>query len=246
MKRFILTLFAVLTLLVPLTATAQEMSGLGASGVRLYPTQLKFHNTTAASSVARQPAWSASSGYTDSLVFRKAAAAPTSYDTTQSFPMSRFPLPPNWGPGTAPSIADTLMPWFFIKFSQDTTSYSGSSIITAMDSVRVWAEFSDDNVNWFSAPGTPTYRFDVVFATTGADGLVSPTLIGVERLPGIDGATVPFKTRFTLGADGATNLILNAPYAGQWQYIRFLFGGDYVGQFKADLLYWSTSQSIGN
>lgn len=241
LKRALLLLFVALTLLVPLAATAQELSGVGASGARLFPMQVKFRNTTAASTVALSSAWNVDAGRTDSLVFRKAAAAPTSYDTSMSYNISRFPLPPTMGPAYIPSIADTLFPWIVVKFAQDTTSYAFANN-SIMDSVRVGIEFSDNNVDWFSATGTPTYRFDTVFFTSGSDGLQSPSLIGVELLGAIDGAMIPIKARVNQ-TNGASAVILNSVAIGQYKYMRFLFGGDYTGQFKADLLYWSTSSN---
>jgi len=248
LKRALALLFAV-ALLVPTVASAQEVSGTNQEGARLFPLQVKFHNTTAASSVVRNAAWNAQSGYTDSLVFRKASAAPTSYDTSVTYVISKFPLPPTFGPAYIPSIADTLLPWIIVKFAQDTTAYAdgtaGSGRTSAMDSVRVWAEFSNDNINWFSATGTPTYRFDVAFVTTGADGLVSPSLVGVELGPPADDAMVPIKVRLNQ-TNGASALILNSITVGPYSYMRLLFGGDYIGQFKADILYWSTSSQSGD
>jgi len=223
---------------VSLPVAAQELSGL--QPARLFPMAMTFHNTTAASGVVRNAAWNASGGYTDSSVFRHAAAAPTSYDTSVSYSMGRFPLPPTFGPAYIPSaVVDTLFPWIIVKVQQDTTSY-GFTGASGMDSVRVWAEFSDNQIDWYTASGTPTYRFDVVFATTGADGLVSPTLIGVELVPGIDGAVIPFKAAVNR-TNGAAAMILNAPNQGQWRYMRFLIGGDMIGQYKAEIQYWSTS-----
>lgn len=228
-----LTAVALLAVAAP-PAHAQDLSGLKPS--QLFPMPMLFHNTNAGS-VARNAAWNAKIGYLDSTVFRHASALPTSYDTTISYSIPKdFPLPPTFGPAYIPSIADSLFPWIFVKFAQDTTSYAFTAT-SGMDSVRVWAEFSNDNVNWYTAAGTPTYRFDVVFATSGADGLQSPTLIGVEQLGGMDEAVIPFKCRVNQ-SNGAASTILNAPFIGQWEFVRFIFGGDYIGQFKATAYRW--------
>jgi len=246
-KRALFSLFAAVILVVPLASQAQELSAYGPTGARLFPMQVKFRNTTAGSSVARNPVWDGANGYTDSLVFRHASALPTSYDTSIVYALAKFPLPPTISSGGyIPSIADTLLPWIAVRFAQDTTAYGApvAGITSGMDSVRVGIEFSNDKVNWFSAAGTPTYRFDTVFFTSGADGLQSPSLVGVELLGAIDDAMIPIKCRVNQ-TNGASTVILNSIAIGQWQYARFLFGGDYIGQFKADIFYWSTSNQPG-
>lgn len=245
MKRFVQLIAAITLLAVAFyspPASAQNLSGTNTA--QLVPMPVTFHNTTAGTGIARNPAWNAKIGYADSTVFRHASALPTSYDTSTSYPLTAFPFPPTFGPAYIPSIADTLFPWIVVKFAQDTVSYIGSPAGTsAMDSVRVWMEFSNDQVNWYTATGTPTYRFDVVFATSGADGLQSPTLIGVELLPGSDDAMIPIKARLNQ-TNGASALILNSVAAGQYSFVRFIFGGDYIGQFKADILRWGFKASL--
>ena len=251
MKRFVALLFlAASVLYVPIAgaainqmapAKAYPLSGT-TPNAGMVPLQLKFRNTTAASSVARNALWTALSGYTDSTVFRHASALPTSYDTTISYPFTSLGLPPTFGPGYVPAIGDSLFPIAILRFGQDTLSYGAvaSGITSALDSVRVALQVSDDNVNWYTCSGTPTYRFDTVFMTSDpVDGLQDPTLVGVELASMVDAVVIPFKCRLNQ-TNGATAMIANSPFLGQWRYFRFVFGGDYIGQFGAELLRWQT------
>lgn len=246
MKR-IASLFAAIALAVLAfyspPASAQDLSG-SPRPYRLEFETVYMRNTTAASAVARNPFWTApislngANGFTDSLVFRRGATTRTVYDTTVAFPTAKFNYPPNLGRTATSAVLDsTDNPWLVLRVSQDTTSYSFAGTSGgAADSIRFAAEYSYDGINWFSCTGTPTVRFDVVFMTSGQDGLQSPTIFGVEASPGEDAVTVVLRAHPGALAGNAFIVNRTLPYAGKW--CRFIVGGAYSGQYKFEIASW--------
>lgn len=232
MKRALFLLFAILAF--PTISLAQRLPDGSAAEWSWESAVLR---STSAASVAQQRFWAASrntAGFADSTVFRKASATITSrLDTTMAYSTSRFGLPPSIGAFTTQT--DSTQAWLVVRVRQDTTSYAYASN-SVMDSVHVSAEYSYNGINWFSCSGTPTYRFDVNFIASGEDGLQNTSLIGVENSPGEDAAHVVYKHVSALL--GAQAFIVNKqlPFAGN--YIRFIVGGDTLGQFTVDLGFW--------
>lgn len=204
-------------------------------------TVLKMRNT-AASTVARDPNWAtvgqSPTGFADSSVFRRAGTR-TSYDTSAAFFAQDYPLPPNLASLTT-AFSDTLLPWIMIRVEQDSVRASVDPLLfsgtTSLDSIRVAIEHSPDGGRtWFTCSGTPTYRFDTVFMTSGQDGTQSPTLIGVESIGPEDSATIPIQAlRPTTNAYIVNK---NVPYIGE--PLRIIVGaGAATGQLKLEIGHW--------
>lgn len=216
---------------------AQNLSGTNTASLKYE--RLIMRNTNAASAVAL-PAWTAPQAHTaflDSSVFRRGATTRTVYDTTMAYPRSKFAFPPQNGLGLPAALQDSILPWIIFKVGQDTTSYSFAGTSGgATDTFRVAVEWSWDGQQWFSCTGTPTYRFDTVFMTSGQDGLQSPTLFGVEIGPGQDFAEIPFKCRQST-FNGA-GFITNTQSCMAGNYLRFIVGGAYSGQYAVSVAHW--------
>lgn len=241
MKRFGSLLAVLACLIVPLTASAQYPSSASA---RLTPLPLRFMTTS--SSGVLNPVWLKNASHIDSTVFRKGSLTITSrFDTTAAYAFNRFPFPPNIAQsGYLPSaVGDSIQPWFFLRVHQDSTT-GNFALPCGLDSVRAAVEVSNDRVNWYSCSGTPTYRFDTVFMTSGQDGLQNPTVIGVELLGFSDDVLIPFKVGL-IASNGATALIANKLLYGQYDYFRLIIGGDYIGQFAAEILRWDATGPNG-
>ena len=208
-----------------------------------------MRNTTAASTIARNADWTtsgpASNGaFTDSAVFRRGATTRTVYDTTAAYAVATFPYGPPIGAGYQGSAAagDTGLVWIVAHVAQDTLSYGFAGTSGGVtDTFRVAIEYSNDGVNWFSCGGTPTYRFDTVFLTSGQDGLQNPTLIGVEISPGQDEAYIPI--RCVPRAFNGTAAINNQTACLAGPLMRFIIGGAYSGQYKFEIGHWTAVQS---
>lgn len=221
-------------------AGAQDLSGVNLWQTHFLGRRLTMRNTSAAS-VARNPLWTArenSSGFADSTVFRRGATTATAYDTTIGYDTSDFPLPPHIGPASA-APGDTSGLWLILRVSQDSVA-TGPYVFTGtsgLDSVRIAAEYSYDGTNWFSCSGTPTRRFDVVYMTSGQDGLQNVTLIGVENSPGEDAALVSLCAVPSLVSSNSFTINRTLAFAGT--YVRFIIGEDASGQFKVEALTWA-------
>jgi hypothetical protein len=217
--------------------SAQDLSGTRES--RLAYETMIMRSTNAASAVAL-PAWNVPQGHSaflDSSVFRRGATTRTVYDTSMAYARAHFAFPPILAPGLGLAVQDSVLPWIVVRVGQDTTSYAFAGTSGGVtDTIRVAIEWSDDGNNWFRMPGTPTHRFDTVFMTSGQDGLQSPTLFGVEIAPGQDRVEIPIKCRQSTynGADFITNL--TSCMAGN--YLRFIIGGAYSGQYKLSIASW--------
>lgn len=204
-------------------------------------TTLRMRNT-AASATARDPNWAtignSPSGFVDSVVFRRGATTATVYDTSVAFEANDYTLPPNMATMNA-AVGDTVLPWIFLRVRQDSVRTSNDPLLftgsSSLDSVRFAVEHSPDGGRtWFSCPGTPTYRFDAVYMTSGQDGLQSPTLIGVESSPGEDVAIVPIKASSPNGNAYIVNR--NLPYVNE--KLRLIIGMDATGQFQLEVGHW--------
>ena len=236
----VLLLFA---LLAPFLAYTSSFSqDLTAVKGKLQWEPLWIRSTTAASTVVREQNWAKGghgqpvTGFGDSVVIRRAGAL-TAYDTSAAYRTELFAFPSNLGPSLSNALVDTSsVPWLFIRLRQDSISFGTPTLTHGLDSIRVAAETSQDGINWFSCPGTNTRRFDTVFLTSGQDGLQNPTLIGVEASPGEDAA---FVTLSCHPSQAVTNsFILNRTLCMAGAYVRFIFGGDYNGQFVAEMGRW--------
>jgi hypothetical protein len=240
-RRFVLPFLAVLALTVPLIAQAADVQHFGA---QLIFRTLNMRNTSAANN-ARQPNWTSSStaAFADSSIFKRGATTATAYDTTVAIARSDIAFPPIFGPGFPAALQDSILPWFILRVKQDSTAYGNvAAPSSSLDSVRVAVEWSDDGINWNAFAGTPTYRFDVAYMTSGADGTVSPTLIGVELLNSYDTVDIPFKCRLsTITGAGLINN-LQACAAGTW--LRFIIGMDATGQYRCEIGSWQTAKTM--
>lgn len=236
MKRLFVALLALASIVLVGSAAALDFGNY---------TVLKMRNTSA-SSVARDPNWAtpgfSPSGFADSVVFRRGVQTRTVYDTTAAFWANSYPQPPNMSDLTT-AAADSILPWIIVRIEQDSVRtatdpllFTGNSVLGGgTDSVRIAVEHSPDGGRtWFSCSGTPTYRFDIVFMTSGQDGLQSPTLIGVEGSPGEDSASIPIKSRVLTSNAYINNF--NLPYIGE--PLRIIIGGAYSGQFKISVGHW--------
>lgn len=253
-RRIAVTLLTLLSLAIPLAASAQQPATQG-FGSQITFRPLWMRNTSAASNIARQANWAfggetgqpTAGAFADSTVFRRGAGTRTAYDTTVAIARANIAFPPFFGPGfSATARADTLAPWFVLRIEQDTLSYSFSGTSggnSTADSIRVAVEYSYDGISWFSMPGTPTYRFDTVFLTSGGDGLQSPTIFGVEDVPGGDCVQIPFKCDMGVAAVwGGGNYIMNLTGCTAGTYMRFIFGSATIGQWKASIGTWQTNR----
>jgi len=241
-KRASLVVLTLLALSIPLAAQSQEAAATGTRTMSLKWAPLYMRNTAAAST-AREPNWakgypgSSPSGFADSIVFRRGVTTATVYDTSAAYRIEGFGFPPNIGTSAQNAVIDSAStPWIVIKVKQDSTSFSFTGA-TGMDSVRVGAEVSQDGINWQSCPGTPTHRFDVVYFTSGADGLQNPSLIGVERSPGEDMAIIPFRCHPPLASSNAT--IVNRGLCMESGWVRFIIGLDSSGQYAPEIASWN-------
>jgi hypothetical protein len=244
MKRFAVLTLALLALTLPYAAQAQvaERQNWG-SFLSFKPVYMRNTNAPTGS-VARNPYWNASSyvggtttGFADSAFFRRGAATATLYDTTGVVATASIPLPPIYGPGFGAALNDSTLPWFILRVSQDSTAYGGvAAASSSLDSVRVAVEWSVNGIDWNAMAGTPTYRFDTVYLTSGADGTQNPTLVGVELLNSYDTVDIPFKCRMST-VNGA-GLIVNTQ-ACEVPLIRFIVGMDATGQFKVEMGTWA-------
>jgi len=239
MKRFAAFL-VVLAVLLPLQSHAQGLSQ-SYDWKTIMTWRPMWMRGTSASTVAQNRVWSAggftggqTQGFVDSIAFRKIGTL-TAYDTSAAFPREHFHYPPQIGAAMGAAVQDSIFPWIVVRVRQDTLSYSWTGA-TGLDSVRVAIEYSYDGVDWFSCSGTNTYRHDTVFLTTGADGLQSPTLIGVEGTPGEDAVVIPFQCR--LSQFKANSFITNVSACVAGNFLRFIVGGDGIGQFKAEYASW--------
>jgi hypothetical protein len=239
-SRFLLTVAAIASAAVFVSSAPMAQDLAGQREAMLSPERLIMRNTTAASAVARNANWASpqgASGFTDSSVFRRGATTRTVYDTTIAYAVLHFALPPHVGNGQVASLADTVLPWIVLKVGQDTTAYSFAGTSGGVtDTIRVAIESSEDGVNWFSFAGTPTYRFDTVFLTSGQDGLQSPTLYGVEISPGQDFVTIPIKCALAQW-DGVVR-VMNKTACCSGVFLRFVIGGAYSGQYKVEAYHW--------
>jgi hypothetical protein len=245
-KRALLLLLAVASLFLSIVAPAhaQGVSAATSWQAEFSWEPLVMRSQAAASTVVRQQFWAAAqgtSGFADSLVFRRGATTATVYDTTMGYRTHKFGFPPNLGPGLSNALVDTSsVPWVVIRVRQDTTQYqfaTGTGLTSsALDSVRVGAEHSYNGIVWYSCSGTNTYRFDTVFFTSGEDGLQSPSLIGVEGVNSEDAASVVLKCHPSQAVLGAQITNRTLCFAGE--YVRFIIGGDYTGQFVVEAGSW--------
>jgi hypothetical protein len=242
--KFARSLLAVLALLVcAVPVFAQHTSGTPRDAEMTWNTL--FMRSTSAAAAAQQP-WivkgscqsCSPSGYADSSVWRRGATTATVYDTTRALRLTEIPWAPNFGNTAMNALTDsTYLPWAYLRVRQDTTSYSFAGT-SGLDSVRVAAEVSLDGVQWFSCQGTNTQRFDVVYMTSGQDGLQSPTLIGVEASPGEDMAQFVLKCHPSTTVDNVR--ITNRSLCLYNGYVRFIIGMDASGQFAIDLGTWTS------
>jgi len=233
-KRFLPLLLVLLSL--PVCTIAQETTPQGAE-IQWEPLVMR---STSAASVARNAFWPSakgSSGFADSIVFRRGVDTRTVYDTTMGYHASYFRFPPTFGQVLQNALVDTTTtPWLMVRVRQDTLQYGGTTITSGLDSVRVGAQVSPDGINWTSVSGTPTQRFDTVFMTSGQDGVQAATLIGVEDNPGADLASVKLSCHPSQAA--VDDHIINRTLCLCGQYIRFIIGGGYSGQFVVEAGRW--------
>jgi hypothetical protein len=232
-----------------LPAPAQELTGANnvGSGSYLKWSPLYMRNTTAAALIARNPNWAVgipgnpgSVAYTDSVVFRRGATTATVYDTSAAYPISSWPFPPNFGTTLSNALVDTSsVPWIVVRVRQDSTTFGSSTTPTSsLDSVRVAVEYSYDGISWNSCAGTPTYRFDVVFLTSGQDGVQNPTLIGVEAATAVEDAAAVILKCHPSQAGASGTVIVNRTLCMQGGFARFIIGGDYTGQYAVEVASW--------
>lgn len=244
LARLTASLLTAAVMLSALPAHAQSTSGTARDGGFSW-NPLLMRNTSAAAS-AQQLNWTtkgscqscAPSGFVDSTVFRRGATTATLYDTTRAIRLQDVPWAPNFGNVPMAALTDSsALPWLFMRVRQDTTAYSFAGSST-LDSVRVAAEVSLDGITWFSCQGTNTQRFDVIYMTSGQDGLQSPTLIGVEASPGEDMAQFVFKCHPSTTVDNTR--ITNRSLCMYNGYVRFIIGMDATGQFAVDIGTWTS------
>lgn len=251
--RSLLLAFALVTCAAPVFAQALSGTNNPDGAWHLEWKVMYMRNTNAPTgTVVRNPNWAAFApgltgiGYLDSTVFRRAATTRTVYDTSAAYRTDEFPLPPGFGSTLGNAVVDTSsIPWIALKVHQDSLSYATvvngtvtpPVMTTALDSIRVAAEYSYDGINWFSCTGTNTRRFDTVFMTSGADGLQSPTIFGVEASPGEDAAYITLSCHPSQFSSNA--FILNRTLCMVGGYVRFIFGGAAIGQFAVDVGTWN-------
>lgn len=244
MKRFVVPFLAVLSLLVPLTATAQILTGSDIDG-RMQWDQVTFRNTSAATGVTvRDPFWPrqgvSPTGFVDSTVFRHGSGTTTAahYDTTIAYRLSSFGWPPNVGRTTGATVdSSSNTPWIIFLVYQDSTSVAFTSP-TRMDSLRIGAEISINGIDWHGVRGTPTRAFDVDFFVASASDGVANTSLVMGPLGTVMDAAAAYLGCAPGGGLG-TAPIINKTLCQCEVYVRFIIGGnDHTGQFAAKIGSW--------
>lgn len=273
--RRIAAFLAVLSLAIPLTASAQ-----------MHTERLYMRSTTAASSVVANLNWAAgtpgnptNAAFSDSVTFAHATgSAATNIDTTAAYHVSRWPFSDtqrfrgggfmmraqktsgNAGPATEGGVTDSVVvdtadatPWIVIRVHQDSTAYGNFSGGTSLDSVYIHAQWSQDGVVWYGLNGTPTRAGGFLnstspFGTATEGGIVHQSLTATEANQAFDEVDFPLQCQPSIITQ-SSNLIINrtACMLPERYWIRFLVTveNDGYGQYGIDVDYWGDDMNIG-